>query len=155
MGGAGTTLVPGLGEQRQADFEFEASLDYRGSSRTVRDTQRNPDLKKQKKKQKKRRENRNHKQGVVTGTLTHAHTHTHPYTLNTQFPGSWSWWHTQQLSHKGMWIRSSASTLSQNKTEKQIRASGTQRVKGLACPWSLIPGTHIMEGEKQLSQIVL
>jgi len=42
--GAGLhTLNPNTGRQRQADLcEFEASLVYRVSSRTARDTQRNP-----------------------------------------------------------------------------------------------------------------
>jgi hypothetical protein len=41
-------LGPALRSQRQADLcEFEASLVYRTSSRTVRATQRNPDLEKQ------------------------------------------------------------------------------------------------------------
>ena len=36
-------LIPALGRERQVDLcEFEASLVYRVSSRTVRDTQRNP-----------------------------------------------------------------------------------------------------------------
>jgi hypothetical protein len=39
--------------QRQVDFEFEASLVYRVSSRTARAVQRNPVSKKQKQKQKK------------------------------------------------------------------------------------------------------
>jgi hypothetical protein len=30
-------LIPALGRQRQVDFEFEASLVYRMSSRTARD----------------------------------------------------------------------------------------------------------------------
>jgi hypothetical protein len=37
-----TPLVPALGRQRQADFEFEASLVYKVSSRTARAIQRNP-----------------------------------------------------------------------------------------------------------------
>ena len=42
-------VIPALGRQRQVDlFEFEASLVYRTSSRTVRAvTQRNPVSKKQ------------------------------------------------------------------------------------------------------------
>ena len=36
-------LISALGRQKQVDLcEFEASLAYRVSSRTVRDTQRNP-----------------------------------------------------------------------------------------------------------------
>jgi hypothetical protein len=47
-------LIPTLGRQRQVDLcEFEASLVYRVSSRTARDTQRNPVSKKTKPKQKK------------------------------------------------------------------------------------------------------
>jgi hypothetical protein len=37
-----TPLIPALGRQRQADSEFEASLVYKVSSRTVRAIQRNP-----------------------------------------------------------------------------------------------------------------
>ena len=49
-------LVPALGRQRQVDHcEFEASLIYKLSSRTVRAvTQRNPILKKQKEKQEEK-----------------------------------------------------------------------------------------------------
>ena len=45
-------LIPALRRQKQADLcEFEASLVYRASSRTVKtDTQRNPVSKNQKKK---------------------------------------------------------------------------------------------------------
>ena len=43
-------LIPALGRQRQADFELEASLVYKVSSRTARAIQRNPVLKNQKKK---------------------------------------------------------------------------------------------------------
>jgi hypothetical protein len=50
-------LIPALGRQRQADFEFEASLVYRVSSRIARATQRNPVSKnKKKRKEEKRRE---------------------------------------------------------------------------------------------------
>jgi hypothetical protein len=42
-----------LGGTGRQISEFEASLVYRVSSRTVRDTQRNPVLKNQKKKKKK------------------------------------------------------------------------------------------------------
>ena len=36
-------IIPALGRQRQADlYDFKASLVYRASSRTARDTQRNP-----------------------------------------------------------------------------------------------------------------
>jgi hypothetical protein len=43
--GNGGALIPALGRQRRVDFcEFEASLVYRWSSGTVRDTQRNPVL---------------------------------------------------------------------------------------------------------------
>ena len=42
-------LIPALGRQRQADFEFEASLVYKVSSRTARATEK-PCLKKTKKK---------------------------------------------------------------------------------------------------------
>ena len=35
-------LIPALGRQRQVDFSVEVSLVYRVSSRTARDTQRNP-----------------------------------------------------------------------------------------------------------------
>jgi hypothetical protein len=45
-------LIPALGRQRQADFEFEASLVYRVSSRTAKTTQRNPVLKSKKKQNK-------------------------------------------------------------------------------------------------------
>ena len=42
LGGGGTPLIPTLGKQKQADLcEFEVSLDYRVSYRTVI-TQRNP-----------------------------------------------------------------------------------------------------------------
>jgi hypothetical protein len=41
-----------LGGRGRQIFEFEASLDYRVSSRTARATQRNPISKKQKQKQK-------------------------------------------------------------------------------------------------------
>jgi hypothetical protein len=37
-----TPLIPALGRQRQADFELEASLVYKVSSRTARAIQRNP-----------------------------------------------------------------------------------------------------------------
>jgi hypothetical protein len=41
------SLIPVLGRQRQVDLcEFEASLLYRMSSKTVRTTQRNPVSKK-------------------------------------------------------------------------------------------------------------
>ena len=43
-------LIPALGRQREADFEFEASLVYRVSSRTARATQRNRVSRNQKKK---------------------------------------------------------------------------------------------------------
>ena len=47
-------LIPALGRKRQADLcEFEASLVYRVSFRTVRDTQRNPVLKNKNQKNKK------------------------------------------------------------------------------------------------------
>jgi hypothetical protein len=51
-----TPLISAFGRQRQVDLcEFEASLVYKGSSRTVRATQRNPVSKgKQKQKQKKK-----------------------------------------------------------------------------------------------------
>ena len=39
-------LIPALGRQRQVDFSVEVSLVYRVSSRTARDTQRNPVSKK-------------------------------------------------------------------------------------------------------------
>jgi hypothetical protein len=45
-------LIPALGRQRRWIFEFEASLVYRVSSRTVRATQRNP-VSKNKNKQTK------------------------------------------------------------------------------------------------------
>ena len=49
-------LIPALGRQRQVDlYEFEASLVYRVSSRTVRATQRNPVWKKKRKKGKEKR----------------------------------------------------------------------------------------------------
>jgi hypothetical protein len=65
-----TPLIPALGRQRQADFEdfeFEASLVYKVSSRTARAIQRNPVLKnqnnnnnlKKKKANKKQKENKN------------------------------------------------------------------------------------------------
>ena len=42
------SLIPALGRQRQVDpLEFKANLVYRVSSRTARDTQRNPILKNQ------------------------------------------------------------------------------------------------------------
>jgi hypothetical protein len=37
-----TPSIPALGRQRQADSEFQASLVYKESSRTVRALQRNP-----------------------------------------------------------------------------------------------------------------
>jgi hypothetical protein len=40
-------LIPALGRQRQAIYEFEASLAYKVSSRTARDIQRDPVLKNQ------------------------------------------------------------------------------------------------------------
>ena len=41
--GSGTSSIPALGRQRQADLsEFEASLVYRVNSRTVRAAQKNP-----------------------------------------------------------------------------------------------------------------
>jgi hypothetical protein len=43
-----TPLILALGRQRQVDFEFEASLVYRVSSRTVRTAQRNPSITKKK-----------------------------------------------------------------------------------------------------------
>jgi hypothetical protein len=46
-------LIPALWRQRQADFEFEASLVYKVSSRIARAIQRNPVQKKKKKKKKK------------------------------------------------------------------------------------------------------
>jgi hypothetical protein len=52
-------LIPAFGRQRQADSEFKASLVYRVSSRTARDTQRNlvskPQPSKKKEKEKKRK----------------------------------------------------------------------------------------------------
>jgi hypothetical protein len=50
-----TPLIPALRRQRQADFEFEASLVYRVSSRTARAIQRNLVSKKPKKKKKKKK----------------------------------------------------------------------------------------------------
>jgi hypothetical protein len=47
-------LIPAPGRQRQADFEFEASLVYKVSSRTARAIKRNPVSKNQKKKKKKK-----------------------------------------------------------------------------------------------------
>jgi hypothetical protein len=41
-------LIPALGRQRKADFEFKASLVYRVIFRTARATQRNPVSKKPK-----------------------------------------------------------------------------------------------------------
>jgi hypothetical protein len=50
-----TPLIPALGRQKQAGlFEFEASLVYRGSSRTARATQRKPCLKGKEKRKKRR-----------------------------------------------------------------------------------------------------
>jgi hypothetical protein len=48
-----TPLIPALGRQRQRISEFEASLVYRVSYRTVRAIQRNPVLEKQNKTNKK------------------------------------------------------------------------------------------------------
>jgi hypothetical protein len=46
-------LIPALRKQRQADLcEFQVSLVYRVSYRTVRATQRNPILKSQKKRKR-------------------------------------------------------------------------------------------------------
>jgi len=41
-------LIPVLGRQRQATSEFEASLVYRVSSRTIKATERDPVLKRKK-----------------------------------------------------------------------------------------------------------
>jgi DNA repair photolyase len=54
--------IPALGRQRQVDFEFEASLVYRVSSRTARATQRNPVSKKKKKKERKKKRKRKKKE---------------------------------------------------------------------------------------------
>ena len=52
-------MIPALGRQRQVDlYEFEASLVYRVSSGTARDTHRNP-VSKQTNKKKWRQEMRN------------------------------------------------------------------------------------------------
>jgi hypothetical protein len=40
--GGSHLLIPALGRQRQADFELEANLVYKVSSRSARATQRNP-----------------------------------------------------------------------------------------------------------------
>ena len=48
-----TPLIPALGRQRQVDFEFEASLDYRVSTRTARATERNAVSKNKNKQTKK------------------------------------------------------------------------------------------------------
>jgi hypothetical protein len=48
-------LIPALWRQRQADFEFEASLVYKVSSRIARAIQRNPVQKKKKKKKKRQK----------------------------------------------------------------------------------------------------
>jgi hypothetical protein len=58
-----TPLIPALGRQRRWISEFEASLVYRGSSRTARATQRNPVSKKTSKqtnKQKKQQQKEIH-----------------------------------------------------------------------------------------------
>jgi hypothetical protein len=60
-------LIPALGRQRQADFEFEANLVYRVSSRTARATQRKPVLKNQKKKKKKKEEEEEEEEGGGRG----------------------------------------------------------------------------------------
>jgi hypothetical protein len=65
-------LIPALGRQRQADFEFEASLVYRVSSRTARATQRNPVSKKQNKtKQNKTKLRRASKMAQQVKMLPH------------------------------------------------------------------------------------
>jgi len=52
------SLMPALWRQRQADLcKFEASLVYRVSSRTARDTQRNPVLKNKKQNKTKQKQN--------------------------------------------------------------------------------------------------
>jgi hypothetical protein len=48
-------LIPALGRQRQADFELEASLVYKVSSRTARAIQRNPVSKSQKMKKNEKK----------------------------------------------------------------------------------------------------
>ena len=60
-----TPLIPALGRPRQADLcEFEASLVYRVSSRTARDTQRNPVSKNQNKETKKNKTALSHMQSL-------------------------------------------------------------------------------------------
>jgi hypothetical protein len=49
-------LIPHLESRGRQVSEFEASLVYRASSRTARDTQRNPVSKEKKRKEKKRKE---------------------------------------------------------------------------------------------------
>jgi hypothetical protein len=51
-----TPLFTAPKRQRQADCEFEASLDYRVSFRTARATQRNPVLKKKERKKERKKE---------------------------------------------------------------------------------------------------
>jgi hypothetical protein len=51
-------LIPALGRQRQVDFEFEASLVYKVSSRTARAIQRNPVLKNKQKQQQQQQKPR-------------------------------------------------------------------------------------------------
>jgi hypothetical protein len=48
-------LIPALGRQRQADFEFKASLVYRVSSRIPRATQKNRVSKKQQQQQQQQK----------------------------------------------------------------------------------------------------
>jgi hypothetical protein len=53
-------LIPALGRKKQVDlWEFEASLCYRVSSRTVRATQRSPVLKKTKTEKATTKPNKN------------------------------------------------------------------------------------------------
>ena len=65
-------LISAFRRQRQADLcEFEASLVYRASSRTARDTQRNPASKKRKrnKERKKERKREEGKEGEREGNI--------------------------------------------------------------------------------------
>ena len=76
-----TPLFTAPKRQRQADCEFEASLDYRVSFRTARATQRNPVLKKKKERKKdnktkeKKRKEKKRKTATVCTTLLFSRCH--------------------------------------------------------------------------------